>query len=89
MNRVMMAAALAFAALCSGATASAQTYPARSIQVIVPFAGGSASDVILRVLLERMGTSIGRRFIVEIVQGPGAIPVRRRPPRPIRTATRW
>ena len=71
MNRVMITAALALAALCTGATASAQTYPARSIQVIVPFAGGSASDVILRVLLERMGTSMGRRFIVENRPGTG------------------
>jgi tripartite-type tricarboxylate transporter receptor subunit TctC len=71
MNRVMMAAALALAALCAGETASAQTYPARSVQVIVPFAGGSASDVVLRVLLERMGTSMGRRFIVENRPGAG------------------
>jgi tripartite-type tricarboxylate transporter receptor subunit TctC len=71
MNRVMMAAALALAALCAGETASAQTYPARSVQVIVPFAGGSASDVVLRVLLERMGTSMGRRFIVENRPGTG------------------
>jgi tripartite-type tricarboxylate transporter receptor subunit TctC len=71
MNRMVMAAALALAALGTGATASAQTYPARSIQVIVPFAGGSASDVVLRVLLERMGTSMGRRFIVENRPGAG------------------
>jgi tripartite-type tricarboxylate transporter receptor subunit TctC len=71
MNRLMMAAALALAPLCAVEGASAETYPARSIQVIVPFAGGSASDVIMRVLLERMGTSMGRRFIVENRPGAG------------------
>ena len=39
--------------------------------MIVPFAGGSASDVIMRVLLERMGTSMGRRFIVDNRPGAG------------------
>ena len=43
----------------------AQEYPARPVTVIVPFSAGSASDVIARLVLERMGTSIGRRFVVE------------------------
>ena len=71
MNRMIAATALALAVLYGTGAASAQSYPARSIQVIVPFAGGSASDVITRVLLERMGTSMGRRFIVENRPGAG------------------
>ena len=71
MNQLIAAAALTVLALCTAEPASAQTYPARSVQVIVPFAGGSASDVITRVLLERMGTSMGRRFIVENRPGAG------------------
>ena len=71
MNRLLVTAALAFASLCAAAPGSAQTYPARSIQVIVPFAGGSASDVITRVLLERMGTSMGRRFVIDNRPGAG------------------
>jgi tripartite-type tricarboxylate transporter receptor subunit TctC len=71
MKRLMATAALALVPLCAADMASAQTYPARSIQVIVPFAGGSASDVITRVLLDRMGTSMGRRFIVDNRPGAG------------------
>jgi tripartite-type tricarboxylate transporter receptor subunit TctC len=71
MKQFVVAAALTLASLCVATPASAQTYPARPIQVIVPFAGGSASDVITRVLLERMGTSMGRRFIVENRPGAG------------------
>jgi tripartite-type tricarboxylate transporter receptor subunit TctC len=71
MNRLIMAAALALALPCAAPTSSAQDYPVRSIQVIVPFAGGSASDVVMRVLLERMGTSMGRRFIVDNRPGAG------------------
>ena len=50
--------------LCA-ASALAQDYPARPITVIIPFSAGSASDVIGRVVLERMGQSIGRAFIVD------------------------
>jgi tripartite-type tricarboxylate transporter receptor subunit TctC len=63
---------LALAALLLGATlAHAQDYPTKPITVIVPFAGGSASDVVMRVLLEKMGTSLGHRFIVDNRPGAG------------------
>ena len=71
MNRLMVAVVLAFASVCPAETVIAQSYPARSVQVIVPFAGGSASDVVTRVLLERMGTSMGRRFIIDNRPGAG------------------
>src|ERR1700687_79194 len=40
-------------------------YPNRPIQIYVPFAAGSASDVITRILLSRMATSLGQNFVVE------------------------
>src|SRR3982075_1330749 len=58
-------------AILGGATADAQTYPARPIQVIVPFAGGSASDVVTRIMLDRMAKSIGQPFIVDNRPGAG------------------
>jgi tripartite-type tricarboxylate transporter receptor subunit TctC len=42
-----------------------QDYPARPVTVIVPFSTGSASDVIARIVLERMASSIGQRFVVD------------------------
>jgi tripartite-type tricarboxylate transporter receptor subunit TctC len=51
--------------LVAGIAVNAQEYPARPVTVIVPFSAGSASDVIGRIVLERMGTSMGRRFVVE------------------------
>jgi tripartite-type tricarboxylate transporter receptor subunit TctC len=45
--------------------AFAQEYPARPVTVVVPFSAGSASDVIARIVLERMASSIGRRFVVD------------------------
>lgn len=40
-------------------------YPARPIRVLVPFAGGSASDIVGRIVLDRMAESLGQRFVVE------------------------
>ena len=55
------------------AAAGAQTsdYPSRPIQIYVPFAGGSASDVITRILLNRMATSLGQAFVVDNRPGAG------------------
>src|SRR5262249_17340361 len=64
-------AAAAVGSLAAPATASAQAYPTRPIQVIVPYAGGSASDVVMRILLDRMGQSIGQPFIVDNRPGAG------------------
>src|SRR3977135_2112640 len=57
--------------LLSAFPARAQDYPARPIQVIVPFAGGSASDVVTRLMLERMGKTLGQSFIVDNRPGGG------------------
>jgi len=49
--------------------ATAQTYPSRPITMIVPFPPGGASDVIGRVLAERMREPLGQPVIVENVGG--------------------
>jgi tripartite-type tricarboxylate transporter receptor subunit TctC len=51
--------------------AQAQDYPTRPVQVLVPFAGGSASDVITRILLHRMASSLGQAFVVDNRPGAG------------------
>jgi tripartite-type tricarboxylate transporter receptor subunit TctC len=61
----------ALATLFGIAVAQPQTYPTRPIQVIVPFAGGSASDVVTRILLDRAAKSIGQPFIIENRPGAG------------------
>ncbi len=67
----MLGAAALLATVVGGQAANAQSYPTRPIQVIAPFAGGSASDVVLRIMLERMGKSIGQAFIVDNRPGAG------------------
>ena len=43
----------------------AQGYPNRPITVIVPFSAGSASDVVTRVLLDKVGTNNNIRFVFD------------------------
>jgi tripartite-type tricarboxylate transporter receptor subunit TctC len=47
----------------------AQNYPIRPITIIVPFAVGGATDVIARMMAERMKSSLGQPVIVEDVTG--------------------
>jgi len=63
-------AALLCATTCITAYAQAD-YPNRPVTVIMPFAGGSASDVITRILLDRMSKSLGHPFVVDNRPGAG------------------
>jgi tripartite-type tricarboxylate transporter receptor subunit TctC len=49
--------------------ARAQTYPSRPITMIVPFPAGGATDVIGRIVAERMRRAIGQPIIIENVGG--------------------
>jgi tripartite-type tricarboxylate transporter receptor subunit TctC len=51
--------------------AAAQSYPARPITAIIPFAGGSASDVVSRIMFDKMSRSMGQPIIVENRPGAG------------------
>lgn len=53
------------------ARAQVKDYPTRPIQVIVPFAGGSASDVVTRIMLQMMSKSLGQNLVVENRPGAG------------------
>jgi len=68
--RVMIAAAacaLAPAALAQ----SAANYPAKSIKIIVPFTPGSATDVMARIVGERLNAAWGQPVVVDNRPGAG------------------
>ncbi len=54
-------------------TALAQTYPARPITMIIPFAAGGPTDVLGRVLAQRMGEVLGQQVVVENIGGAGGM----------------
>jgi putative tricarboxylic transport membrane protein len=51
--------------------AHAQSYPNRSITVVVPFPAGGPSDVVARIVTERMGRTLGQQMVIENVGGAG------------------
>src|SRR5882762_8364677 len=53
------------------APAQAQTYPTRSITMIVPFAAGGPTDVISRIVTGHMAQTLGQSIIIENVVGAG------------------
>jgi tripartite-type tricarboxylate transporter receptor subunit TctC len=73
LNAVFGASVLALAvSLAShGAFAEAQPYPTRPISMVVPFAAGGPTDVLARILGQRMSQSLGQQIIVEDVTGAG------------------
>jgi tripartite-type tricarboxylate transporter receptor subunit TctC len=57
--------------LLAAATALAQTYPAHSITLVVPFSAGGPTDTIARIMAERMSRNLGQTIVVENVTGAG------------------
>ncbi len=55
------------------ATASAQSYPARPVTLVVPYAAGGTFDVLGRIVAARMGELLGQSVIVENTTGAGGI----------------
>ena len=61
----------AAAALPVVAQTGADNYPNKPIRVIVPFAAGASSDVLGRVVMERMSRRLKQPFVIENKTGAG------------------
>jgi tripartite-type tricarboxylate transporter receptor subunit TctC len=57
-------------ALALGASAAQAAWPERPVHVIVPFAAGGITDVVARIMADRLQTSFKQAFVVE--NEPGA-----------------
>jgi tripartite-type tricarboxylate transporter receptor subunit TctC len=51
--------------------ARAQSYPARPVRVIVPYAPGGPTDVFGRLIAQKLSEQLGRQFFVENIGGAG------------------
>src|SRR5579871_6131826 len=59
------------AGIAAASVASAQTYPNRPITMIIPFAAGGPTDVLGRLVAQRMAEVLGQQIVVENVGGAG------------------
>ena len=58
-------------ALCG--SAPAQNYPSKPLTMIIPFAAGGPTDVLGRVIAQRMSEIMGQQVVVENVGGAGGM----------------
>ena len=60
---------LAVSLTCGLVAAQAQGFPSQNLKFVVPFAAGSATDTLARLLGNRMSSSLGRSILVENIAG--------------------
>src|SRR4051812_50175195 len=65
----ILLAAIAAAGMYVGARAG--DYPTRTIRAVVPFAPAGVMDLVARIVLERVGQSLGQQIVVDNRPGAG------------------
>jgi tripartite-type tricarboxylate transporter receptor subunit TctC len=71
----VIAKSMLAAALCAASLGAvhAQAYPNKPVKLIVPFAPGGFTDVVARILGQRLSTAMGQQFVIENKAGAGSI----------------
>src|SRR4051812_34738964 len=57
--------AVSLAASLSAHAQSADTYPSRPVRVVVPFPAGGATDVVARLMAQKVSEKAGQPFIID------------------------
>ena len=70
MKKIIVAASLALG-LTLGGPAGAQNFPNHPLTMVIPFAAGGPTDVLGRIMAQRMGEILGQQIVVENVGGAG------------------
>ncbi len=70
-KRIFLAAAAVAALAWGPASAQAPAYPNKVIKIVVPFTAGSATDIMARIVGEKLSASLGQSVVVENRPGAG------------------
>jgi tripartite-type tricarboxylate transporter receptor subunit TctC len=70
MRKFGAAASLVLALLCGATPARADDWPVRPIEWIVPFAAGGSTDIVARLVADKLGQKLGQPVV--IINRPGA-----------------
>ncbi|QHE87813.1 Bug family tripartite tricarboxylate transporter substrate binding protein [Hydrogenophaga sp. BPS33] len=66
---LLRAGVLAAATFCAGTALAQATYPSRPITMLLPLAAGSAGDVALRVVAQKMSENMKQSIVIENLPG--------------------
>ena len=84
-RRFVCLATAAIVELSAGPLAWGQDYPSRSVTIVVPFAPAGSTDIVARMLAQKLEQRLGKSFVVE--NRPGAARLSRPAPSPKRPPT--
>ncbi|MEQ1774133.1 MAG: tripartite tricarboxylate transporter substrate binding protein [Burkholderiales bacterium] len=84
MSQIRLVAIAFFAPLLVVGVAAAQTWPAKPVRVVIPWPPGGSNDVVGRIVMQKVGESLGQQFVVDNRPGAsgaiGSEPVAKAPP---------
>lgn len=72
-HHILMLACVSAQLLAASGVAASEQWPQRPLRMIVPFPAGSQSDVIARVVGDRLATQIGQQVVIDNRVGASGI----------------
>jgi len=70
-RRKILALGVAVVSALAAGTSMADGFPDRSLTLVVPFAAGGSTDVVARIIAQKMSDDLGQQVIVQNVAGAG------------------